>query len=94
MASADGVDGIEYFAGCVRDRRARAKNQGDTPLLQKRIVLLGNNATSDHYDIVRTLLAQRINQLGHKRLVTCRQTGCPHNMHVILYGLPGHLLGR
>src|SRR5258708_39395887 len=79
----------------MRDVASRTEDGGDTRVAQERVVGRRDHTADDHDDLVRTLRAQRLDELGYERLVPRSLARDAPAGHVVLHrfarGFPGPL---
>ena len=67
-----------------RDIRARTKDRFYPAVIKELIVLLRDNAATNHDDIIRTSILERLHQFWRERLMPRRLRADPDHMHIIV----------
>ena len=91
---ARGADLREHIGRACRDGGARAVDARHAGRVQHRVILLRHHAADEHDDVARALLAQRVDDRRHQRLVAGRQRRDADRVHVVLDRLPRGFLRR
>src|SRR6476646_4543330 len=85
--------GLKVFDDGLRGG-PRQENRVDTGGLQGLDVLLRNDASGEDQDVLGALFLEQPGHLRQQRVVSARQNGQPHRVHVLLDGGGRDLLGR
>ena len=92
-----GLPGVERLLEPLVDgckRRARREERGDTDLLERGDVVIGDDAAAEHHHVAEAPLAQQLQHPAEQRHVRAREQREPDGVGVLLQRRLRHLLGR
>ena len=85
---------VQQADGGIGDHRAGREDRGRARGIQL-VEIAGRDDTADNdHDVGPADRGQRVAQRRHQRQMPGGQRGHPHHVHVVVGGLPRHLVGR